>query len=95
MLLKSIFSKQYTPLPENCKNLKVLAAFQSKLIGTLPQQIFSITTLSLALELDNDLLNDSLSPKVGNLKNLMCFDAFRYRFLGKILVVLKCLFGIS
>ncbi|GAY62634.1 hypothetical protein CUMW_219430, partial [Citrus unshiu] len=55
----------------NCKSLLGLSVSHNKLTSTLPQQILSVTTLSLYLELDNNLLNGSLPPEVGNLKNLL------------------------
>ncbi|XP_052295820.1 receptor kinase-like protein Xa21 [Citrus sinensis] len=64
----------------NCKSLLGLSVSHNKLTSTLPQQILSVTTLSLYLELDNNLLNGSLPPEVGNLKNLLRLHVSGNRF---------------
>ncbi|KAH9696643.1 putative receptor-like protein kinase [Citrus sinensis] len=72
----------------NCKNLMFFFAPRNKLTGALPQQILEITTLSLSLDLSDNLLNGSLPLGVGNLKSLVRLGIARNQFSGQIPVTL-------
>ncbi|KAL5853949.1 hypothetical protein ACOSQ3_009067 [Xanthoceras sorbifolium] len=72
----------------NCRILNDLSLFENKLTGTVPPQILSITTLSLALDLSDNLLSGGFPLEVGKLKNLIALNISGNRFSGKIPVTL-------
>lgn len=65
-----------------------LTVSNNKLTSGLPQQILSITTLSLLPDVSDNLLSGSVPLEVGNLKNLVQLDISRNRFSGEIPVTL-------
>ncbi|KAK9230233.1 hypothetical protein WN944_023200 [Citrus x changshan-huyou] len=73
----------------NCQILRMFNASRNKLTGALPHQLLSITTLTLSLDLSNNLLNGSLPLQVGNLKNLVKLDISGNQFSGVIPVTLS------
>ncbi|GAY63631.1 hypothetical protein CUMW_227190, partial [Citrus unshiu] len=72
-----------------CQNLMQLSAPNNKLNGTLPPQIFGITTLSILLDLSENHLSGSIPLEVGNLKNLVKLDISRNHFSNEIPVTLS------
>ncbi|KAI9157267.1 hypothetical protein LWI28_019510 [Acer negundo] len=57
---------------------------KNKLTGILPQQIVGITTLSLSLDVSDNLLSGPFPSQLGNLKTLIRLDISGNRFSGEI-----------
>ncbi|GLT39970.1 hypothetical protein SLA2020_141340 [Shorea laevis] len=54
----------------NCQNLEELDLSQNDLSGSIPKELFSISSLSIALDLSHNHLVGSLPLEVGQLRNL-------------------------
>ncbi|XVF68974.1 hypothetical protein PTKIN_Ptkin11bG0044100 [Pterospermum kingtungense] len=67
-----------------CQNLMLMALDDNRLTGPVPKEIFSIVTLSVALDLSNNLLSGSFPSEVGNLKSLVELDISGNMFSGQI-----------
>ncbi|KAL5817167.1 hypothetical protein ACOSQ3_025545 [Xanthoceras sorbifolium] len=72
----------------NCQILILLSLSQNNLNGTLPQQILDVVTLSLGLNLSDNLLSGSFPSDVGKLKNLISLDISGNHFSREIPVTL-------
>ncbi|KAK0572173.1 hypothetical protein LWI29_027267 [Acer saccharum] len=68
----------------NCQNLILLLLSNNKLTGIVPQQILEITTLSLGLDISDNLLSGHFPLEVGNLKNLVALGISNNMFSGEI-----------
>ncbi|ESW30121.1 hypothetical protein PHAVU_002G126600, partial [Phaseolus vulgaris] len=58
----------------NCQRLQHLVLSRNNLTGTIPVELFSISSLTTSLDLSQNLLNGSIPVEVGNLKNLGYLD---------------------
>ncbi|KAI0524086.1 hypothetical protein KFK09_003450 [Dendrobium nobile] len=74
-------------IPSNlgsCKQLMLLRLQFNKFMGTIPKEIFSITSLSLGIDLSNNLLTGLLSIDVGLLVNLEYLALSSNKLSGQI-----------
>ncbi|XVE50330.1 hypothetical protein DITRI_Ditri01bG0153500 [Diplodiscus trichospermus] len=69
---------------EKCQLLVGIELQNNRLTGLVPKEIFSIITLSVALNMSNNLLNGSFPSEVGNLKTLVALDISGNSFSGQI-----------
>ncbi|GLT61614.1 hypothetical protein SLA2020_343090 [Shorea laevis] len=68
----------------NCQQLTLLSLSQNDLSGSIPKEIFSISTLSIGLDLSNNQLVGSLPSEVGKLRNLGRLDVSGNMLSGEI-----------
>ncbi|RCV04881.1 hypothetical protein SETIT_1G037000v2 [Setaria italica] len=64
--------------------LQVLDLSYNSLTGSIPKELFFISTMSDSLHLEHNFLSGSLPSDVGNLKNLRLLDLSDNRFSGEI-----------
>nr|XP_017181635.2 probable LRR receptor-like serine/threonine-protein kinase At3g47570 [Malus domestica] len=57
-----------------CHGLQALNLSYNLLNGTIPKQVFRLSSLSISLDLSNNLFTGSLSPEVGNFHSLSELD---------------------
>ncbi|KAK9230176.1 hypothetical protein WN944_023143 [Citrus x changshan-huyou] len=74
----------------NCKNLILLTTRKNKPSGTMPRQLPRIITLSVLLNLSDNLLSGHFPAEVGKLKNLVSLDISSNMFSGEIPTTLGC-----
>ncbi|KAA3489668.1 putative LRR receptor-like serine/threonine-protein kinase [Gossypium australe] len=67
-----------------CQILIMMALGSNKLTGSVPKEIFSIATLSIALDLSDNLLIGSIPSDIGNLVNLVYLNISNNNFSGHI-----------
>ncbi|XVF44044.1 hypothetical protein PTKIN_Ptkin02bG0088800 [Pterospermum kingtungense] len=67
-----------------CQNLMLMALDDNRLTGPVPKEIFSIVTLSVSLDLSNNLLSGFFPSEVGNLKSLVFLDISGNKLSGQI-----------
>ncbi|KAB2080838.1 hypothetical protein ES319_A05G093300v1 [Gossypium barbadense] len=67
-----------------CQILIMMALGSNKLTGSVPKEIFSIPTLSIALDLSDNLLIGSIPSDIGNLVNLVYLNISNNNFSGHI-----------
>ncbi|GLU02925.1 hypothetical protein SLE2022_201560 [Rubroshorea leprosula] len=68
----------------NCQNLESFFLSENDLSGSIPKELFSISTLSIALDLSHNHLVGSLPSEVGILKNLGRLDVSDNMLSGEI-----------
>ncbi|KAL5748057.1 hypothetical protein ACOSQ2_025354 [Xanthoceras sorbifolium] len=68
----------------NYQNLIVLLLYKNKLNGIVPHQILGITTLSIGLDISDNLLSGPFPLEVGNLENLILLNISKNMFSGEI-----------
>ncbi|KAL7229133.1 hypothetical protein ACSBR2_007769 [Camellia fascicularis] len=71
-----------------CKNLVLLDLSANNLSGTIPKEVFDISSLSILLNLSQNHLTGSLPLNIGNLINLGSLDLSENKLLGEIPVTL-------
>lgn len=69
---------------QNCQNLNEVDFSRNYLSSTIPIQLFSISSLSVSLDLSENSLTGSLPLEIGNLKSLSELDVSRNNLTGKI-----------
>ena len=67
-----------------CQNLMAMYLNSNRLTGPVPKEIFSIVTLSVSLDLSDNLLTGSFPSEVGNLKTLVELNISGNKFSGQI-----------
>uniref|UniRef100_A0A453EBX0 Receptor kinase-like protein Xa21 n=4 Tax=Triticinae TaxID=1648030 RepID=A0A453EBX0_AEGTS len=74
------------PIPSSLRScpLETLSLQFNKLVGPIPKEIFLISTLSVALQLQGNMLTGTFSPEVGNLVSLGYLDLSDNRISGLI-----------
>ncbi|KAJ9187177.1 hypothetical protein P3X46_002663 [Hevea brasiliensis] len=68
----------------NCHSLLVLYLGRNKLGGSVPRELFTISALSISLDLSQNLLAGPLPIEISNLKNLVQLNLSENRFSGEI-----------
>ncbi|XP_054783416.1 putative receptor-like protein kinase At3g47110 [Prosopis cineraria] len=68
----------------NCQNLLVLSLYNNKLSGTIPRQVLGISSLSVYLDVSNNVLTGPLPDEVGNLHGLTKLVLSENNFSGVI-----------
>ncbi|GLT30552.1 hypothetical protein SLA2020_053460 [Shorea laevis] len=80
----NILNGSIPPSLRNCQNLEELSLFENDLSGSIPRELFSISTLSIALDLSHNRLVGSLPSEVGKLRNLDTLDVSDNTLSGEI-----------
>ncbi|XP_059627983.1 probable LRR receptor-like serine/threonine-protein kinase At3g47570 [Cornus florida] len=83
-LRENLLNGNIPPSLGKCKKLLLLDLSQNNLSGTIPQQIFGLSSLSMALDLSGNHLTGSLSMEVGNLINLGFLDVSHNELFGQV-----------
>ncbi|KAI3853514.1 hypothetical protein MKX03_017245 [Papaver bracteatum] len=68
----------------NCTSLQNLLLQNNRLSGNIPKQVFQLSSLSITLNLGNNLFTGSLPLEVGNLKNIGVLDLSENKLFGEI-----------
>jgi len=68
----------------NCRNLQHLVLLQNNLTGTIPLQVFNLSSLADVFSLSKNLLSGNIPEEVGNLKNLNSLYLYENRLSGHI-----------
>ncbi|KAI3875392.1 hypothetical protein MKW98_000069 [Papaver atlanticum] len=68
----------------NCTSLQNLLLQNNRLSGNIPKQVFQLSSLSITLNLGNNLFTGSLPLEVGNLKNIGVLDLSENKLSGEI-----------
>nr|XP_017219692.1 PREDICTED: probable LRR receptor-like serine/threonine-protein kinase At3g47570 isoform X2 [Daucus carota subsp. sativus] len=68
----------------NCSRLLTLELSQNNFTGLIPKQLFSLSTLSITLNLSHNYIYGQLPSDVGNLVHLGSLDLSNNRLSGKI-----------
>jgi len=68
----------------NCQDLQHLDLSQNNLTGTIPLQVFNLSSLADGFSLAQNLLSGNIPEEVGNLKNLNLLYLFENRLSGHI-----------
>ncbi|XP_047091786.1 receptor kinase-like protein Xa21 [Lolium rigidum] len=78
------------PIPSSLRScpLETLSLQNNQLVGPIPNEIFLISTLSLSLELEGNMLTGIFPPEVSNLVNLGYLDVSDNRIYGTVPVSL-------
>lgn len=74
------------PIPSSLRScpLETLSLQFNKLVGPIPKEIFLISTLSVSVELQGNMLTGTFPPEVSNLVNLAYLDLSGNRMSGSI-----------
>ncbi|KAK1270539.1 putative receptor-like protein kinase [Acorus gramineus] len=68
----------------NCQNLEALELSNNNFSGTIPIEVFNITSLSIYLDLSHNSLIGTLPMQIGSLTNLGILDVSENRLSGEI-----------
>uniref|UniRef100_A0A0E0BKE7 Receptor kinase-like protein Xa21 n=1 Tax=Oryza glumipatula TaxID=40148 RepID=A0A0E0BKE7_9ORYZ len=83
-LMSNTFSGRLTNSLANLTKLTELDLSSNNFIGPIPSGLFNITTLSIALELSYNKFEGSIPQEIGNLVNLVKFNAESNKLSGEI-----------
>ena len=75
---------QIPPSLEGCKNLLLLNLSSNKLFGSIPSELFSISTLSKGLDLSYNQLSGNIPTRIGSLMNLNSLSISNNQLSGEI-----------
>ncbi|XP_068337171.1 probable LRR receptor-like serine/threonine-protein kinase At3g47570 [Pyrus communis] len=67
-----------------CHGLQLLYLSDNRLNGTIPKQVFRLPSLSISLDLSNNLFTGSLPPEVGNFRSLSELYLSNNMFSGEL-----------
>ncbi|KAJ1429128.1 Serine/threonine-protein kinase, active site [Sesbania bispinosa] len=68
----------------NCQKLQYLNLSQNNLRGTIPSKVFSLSSLTMGLDLSQNSLSGIIPYEVGQLKNIMKIDVSENHLSGEI-----------
>ncbi|XP_027913209.1 probable LRR receptor-like serine/threonine-protein kinase At3g47570 [Vigna unguiculata] len=81
---KNMLQGSIPPSLGNCQDLQHLDLSQNNLTGTIPLQVFNLSSLATVFSLSQNFLSGNIPEEVGNLKNLNSLYLYENRLSGHI-----------